>query len=84
MLSVSISMGLEMSKKLGNGDGQFIYTLSSGASILIGHTTYFLILGELTYYWLDNKGNYYSEAAVEELCRTNKFEIINPGHRVFN
>lgn len=58
--------------------------LSSGASILIGHTTYFLILGELTYYWLDNKGNYYSEAAVEELCRTHKFEIIDPGHRVFN
>ena len=46
--------------------------------------SFFLILGELTYYWLDNKGNYYSEATFSELCRTHKYEIIDPGHRVFN
>jgi hypothetical protein len=45
--------------------------------------SFFLILGELTYYWLDNKGNYYSEDAMEQLCRTYSYEVIDPGHRVF-
>lgn len=61
-----------------------LHRLSSGASILVGHTTYFLIQGELTYYWLDNKGNYYSEEEVAGICHTNNYGIINDGHRVFN
>lgn len=58
--------------------------LSSGASVLVGHTTYFLIHGELTYYWLDNKGNYYSEEEVADICSKNGYTIIDDGHRVFN
>lgn len=58
--------------------------LSSGASVVIGHKTYFLIQGELTYYWLDNKGDYYSEDTMEQLCHTHPFEVIDFGHRVFN
>lgn len=46
--------------------------------------SFFLILGELTYYWLDNKGNYYSEDTFSELCRTYSFEIVDPGHRVYS
>lgn len=61
-----------------------LHRLSSGASVLVAHTTYFLIQGELTYYWLDNKGNYYSEEEVADICHTNNYEIINDGHRVFN
>lgn len=61
-----------------------LHRLSSGASVLAGTTTYFLIQGELTYYWLDNKGNYYSEEEVADICHTNNYEIINDGHRVFN
>lgn len=60
--------------------------LSSGACIRVErlHKTFFLVLGELTYYWLDNKGNYYSEDTMEQLCRTHPFEVIDQGHRVFN
>lgn len=60
--------------------------LSSGACVRVEklNKSFFLILGELTYYWLDNKGNYYSEATFSELCSTHKYEIIDPGHRVFN
>lgn len=61
-----------------------ITRLSSGASVLVGHTTYFLIQGELTYYWLDNKGNYYSEEEVADICSKNGYTIIDDGHRVFN
>lgn len=59
--------------------------LSSGACIRVErlHKSFFLILGELTYYWLDNKGNYYSEDAMEQLCRELDYEVIDPGHRVF-
>lgn len=58
--------------------------LSSGASIVISHKTYFLILGELTYYWLDNKGNYYSEEEeVADICHESGYTIIDEGHRVF-
>lgn len=60
-------------------------TLSSGALVRVEHInkSFFLILGELTYYWLDNKGNYYSEEAFEDLCRTHPHEVIDPGHRVY-
>lgn len=60
--------------------------LSSGACVRVEklNKSFFLILGELTYYWLDNKGNYYSEDTFSELCHTHKYEIIDPGHRVFN
>ena len=60
--------------------------LSSGACIRVErlHKSFFLVLGELTYYWLDNKGNYYSEDAMEQLCRAHPFEVIDQGHRVFN
>ena len=60
--------------------------LSSGALVRVEklNKSFFLILGELTYYWLDNKGNYYSEDTFSALCRTYKCEIIDPGHRVFN
>lgn len=58
-----------------------ITRLSSGASVLVGHTTYFLIQGELTYYWL---GNYYSEEEVADICSKNGYTIIDDGHRVFN
>lgn len=61
-----------------------LYRLSSGASVLAGNTTYFLIQGELTYYWLDNKGNYYSEEEVADICSKNGYTIIDDGHRVFN
>ena len=61
-----------------------ITRLSSGASVLVGHTTYFLIQGELTYYWLDNKGNYHSEEEVADICSKNGYTIIDDGHRVFN
>ena len=59
--------------------------LSSGACIRVErlHKSFFLVLGELTYYWLDNKGNYYSEDTFSELCRTYSFEIIDEGHRLF-
>lgn len=57
--------------------------LSSGASVLVGHTTYFLIQGELTYYWLDNKGNYHSEEEVADICHKNGYIIIDEGRRVF-
>lgn len=62
-----------------------LQTLSSGALVRVEHInkSFFLILGELTYYWLDNKGDYYSEEALEELCRTNPYEVIDPGHRVY-
>lgn len=60
-----------------------IRNLSSGASIVIGHKTYFLVLGELVYYWLDNKGNYYSEDTMEQICREHNYEVIDFGHRVF-
>lgn len=60
--------------------------LSSGALVRVEklNKSFFLILGELTYYWLDNKGNYYSEDTFSALCRTYPFEIVDPGHRVFN
>lgn len=61
-----------------------LHRLSSGASVLVGHTTYFLIQGELTYYWLDNKGNYYSEEEVADIYSKNGYTIIDDGHRVFN
>lgn len=61
-----------------------LHRLSSGASVLVGTTTYFLIQGELTYYWLDNKGNYYSEEEVADICSKNGYTIIDDGHRVFN
>jgi len=37
-----------------------IYKLSSGACVRVEklNKSFFLILGELTYYWLDNKGRY--------------------------
>ena len=57
--------------------------LSSGASVLVGNTTYFLILGELTYYWLDNKGNYHSEEEVASICHKKGYTVIDEGHRVF-
>ena len=62
-----------------------LQTLSSGALVRVEHInkSFFLILGELTYYWLDNKGNYYSEEAFEGLCRTHPYEVIDPGHRVY-
>lgn len=60
--------------------------LSSGACVRVEklNKSFFLILGELTYYWLDNKGNYYSEKAFEELCRINQYEVIDDGRRVYN
>lgn len=60
--------------------------LSSGACVRVEklNKSFFLILGELTYYWLDNKGNYYSEDTFSELCRTYSFEIVDPGHRVYS
>ena len=60
--------------------------LSSGACVRVEklNKSFFLILGELTYYWLDNKGNYYSEDSFSSLCRTYSFEIIDPGHRVYS
>ena len=61
-----------------------LHRLSSGASVLVGNTTYFLILGELTYYWLDNKGNYYTEEEVADICHESGYTIIDEGHRVFN
>lgn len=59
--------------------------LSSGALVRVEHVnkSFFLILGELTYYWLDNKGNYYSEKALEDLCRTHPYEIVDHGHSVY-
>lgn len=62
-----------------------LYKLSSGACVRVEklNKSFFLILGELTYYWLDNKGNYYSEDTFSELCRTYSFEIVDPGHRVY-
>lgn len=61
-----------------------LHRLSSGSSVLVGTTTYFLIQGELTYYWLDNKGNYYSEDEVADICHEKGYTIIDDGHRVFN
>lgn len=63
-----------------------LYKLSSGACVRVEklNKSFFLILGELTYYWLDNKGNYYSEDTFSELCRTYSFEIVDPGHRVYS
>lgn len=61
-----------------------LHRLSRGASVLAGNTTYFLIQGELTYYWLDIKGNYYSEEEVADICSKNGYIIIDDGHRVFN
>lgn len=60
--------------------------LSSGALVRVEklNKTFFLILGELTYYWLDNKGDYYSEDTFNTLCSQYGYEIIDPGHRVFN
>lgn len=58
--------------------------LSSGASILVGNTSYFLILGELTYYWLDNRGNYHGEEEVADICHKKGYTVIDKGHRVFN
>ena len=67
---------------------QIIYLkrLSSGALVRIErlNKSFFLVLGELTYYWLDNKGNYYSEGAFNTLCHQYGYEIIDPGHRVFH
>ena len=67
---------------------QIIYLkrLSSGALVRIErlNKSFFLVLGELTYYWLDNKGNYYSEDAFNALCHQYGYEIIDPGHRVFH
>lgn len=57
--------------------------LSSGAVVVVGHKTYFLIQGELTYYWLDNKGNYYTEEEVADICHESGYTIIDEGHRVF-
>lgn len=59
--------------------------LSSGACIRVEllHKSFFLILGELTYYWLDNNGNYYSEDTMEQLCREHNYEVVDFGHRVF-
>ena len=69
-----------------NKQKMLVSKLSSGACVRVEklNKSFFLILGELTYYWLDNKGNYYSEDTFNELCRTHKYEIIDPGHRVFN
>lgn len=60
--------------------------LSSGALVRIEqlNKSFFLVLGELTYYWLDNKGNYYSEDTFNALCHQYGYEIIDPGHRVFH
>lgn len=60
--------------------------LSSGALVRIErlNKSFFLVLGELTYYWLDNKGNYYSEDTFNTLCHQYGYEIIDPGHRVFH
>lgn len=60
--------------------------LSSGACIRVErlHKSFFLALGELTYYWLDNKGNYYSEDTMADICHNNDYTIIDEGHRVFN
>ena len=59
--------------------------LSSGACVRVEklNKSFFLILGELTYYWLDNKGNYYSEDTMERLCRELDYEVVDFGHRVF-
>ena len=61
-------------------------TLSSGAIVRVEriNKSFFLILGELGYYWLDNKGNYYSEDTFNTLCRTYSYEVIDPGHRVYS
>lgn len=69
-----------------NKQKMLVSKLSSGACVRVEklNKSFFLILGELTYYWLDNKGNYYSEDTFDALCRTHKYEIIDPGHRVFN
>lgn len=63
-----------------------LYKLSSGACVRVEklNKSFFLILGEPTYYWLDNRGNYYSEDTFSELCRTHSFEIVDPGHRVYS
>lgn len=60
--------------------------LSSGACVRVEklNKSFFLVLGELTYYWLDNKGNYYSEDSFSALCRTYSFEVVDPGHRVYS
>lgn len=59
--------------------------LSSGACIRVErlHKSFFLILGELTYYWLDNNGNYYSKDTMEQLCREHNYEVVDFGHRAF-
>lgn len=89
-----INLSKDISSKMPYGDllkpgavVQFkVRKLSSGACVRVEklNKSFFLILGELTYYWLDNKGNYYSEDTFNELCHTHKYEIIDPGHRVFN
>ena len=60
--------------------------LSSGACVRVEqiNKSFFLILGELTYYWLDNKGNYYSEDALNTLCQKYNYEIVDTGHRVYS
>lgn len=62
-----------------------INKLSSGALVRVEklNKSFFLILGELTYYWLDNKGNYYSEDAMGQLCREHNYEVVDFGHHVF-
>ena len=62
-----------------------LHKLSSGACVRVENLnkSFFLILGELTYYWLDNKGNHYSEDAMEQLCREFDYEVVDPGHCVF-
>ena len=62
-----------------------LHKLSSGALVRVEriNKSFFLILGELTYYWLDNKGNYYSEDTFSSLCSQYSYEVVDPGHRVF-
>ena len=59
--------------------------LSSGALVRVEklNKSFFLVLGELTYYWLDNKGNYYSEETFNALCNQYDYEVVDPGHRLF-
>ena len=84
-LSMLTSGGCEGPWCRNDREARVLYKLSSGACVRVEklNKSFFLILGELTYYWLDNKGNYYSEDAFSGLCRAYSFEIVDPGHRVY-
>lgn len=75
-----------MANGIKRNDDIYPKRLSSGALVCIEqlNKSFFLVLGELTYYWLDNKGDYYNEDAFNALCYQYGYEIIDPGHRVFN